>query len=277
MSDVSDLHDLLTELNDAIQLSSQDKDNPLPIRTIRRLLREHPELAGMVSNSDGLGEYPLHRAAHHGSGVALDELIAAGADVNAVSHNRFRQTPLHLAARQGHEYACELLAKAGANLTQREANGWTPLMEAIHARHPAAIGQLIMLGAPVDLRAAVNLRQPAVVRLMLRDNPGLVHEEPDAADLVAEAVLWGKGNTDVLRLLLEAGANPNTYGEMHPPLYLALWHEDRAATELLVAHGADPDRRIKPSIPAARAQAEKEGLDWALELFSRAKGNQPTG
>ena len=111
-------------------------------------------------------------------------------------------------------YTCVVLIDAWspgyfADLTRRAANGFTPLLSAIYPHQAAAIGELLTLGAPMDLRAAVCLRQAAIVRLMVRDNPQLVHVAPDARDLVAEAASFG-GGVDVLRPLLEAGGDPSS-------------------------------------------------------------------
>lgn len=269
-----DVEKLLAELNSAIERYSQEEETPQHEQTIIRLLRDYPELSRMCSTSDGLGEYPLHRAANHNCTFAMYRLLEAGAEVDAVSSNQFRQTPLHVAARGGWADACVLLVKAGADLTRREANGFTPLMGAIYSHREAVIGCLLMLGAPMDLRAAVSLRQSAIVRLMLRNKPQLVHEEPDATDLVAEAVSCG--NMDVLRLLLEAGADSNAARVSYPSLYTALGSGDQAVTELLLEYGADPDREVKPGFPTARQYAAEKGLKWALDLFNRAKGKPPT-
>jgi ankyrin repeat protein len=264
MEEDSELYDLLDELNHLIEYFDQEPEQR-HWETITRLLTEHRELARMT---DDLGHYPLHNAAYYDRTFAIARLLEAGAEVDALTEED-EQTPLHLAAHNGNSDACVRLAEAGANLTRRAANGLTPLLVAIYRRQYAVIGQLLALGAPMDLRAAINLRQRTVVRLVLRDNPGLIHEEPDATDLVAEAA--GAGDVEVVRLLLEAGADPNTANVAQNSLLNAVSNNDRATTELLLRYGAQPDRVAGSARMTARQYAEmyteKLKLGWALELF----------
>jgi len=259
-------NDALFQLNWAIEHFKEEK-TPSYWDTIHQLLRDHPELAGMA---DEMGEYPLHKAANYGCEFAITRLLEAGAEVDAVTENDRRETPLHLAAHNGHADACRYLADAGADLTRRAADGFTPLLEAIYRHQAEVVGTLLRLGAPMDLRVAVNLRQRAIVGLMLRDNPDLVRVEPDATNLVAEAALCG--DIDVLRLLLEAGADPNTARVSAHSLYNAVFRGDRAAVELLLAYGADPDREVSPGATTARQYADQHAAEevraWALNLFS---------
>ena len=227
--------------------------------------------------ANDLGKYPIHTAAYYGCEFAIERLLDVGAEVDRVTENLYRQTALHVAAQQGEANVCVRLVKAGAELTRRSASGFTPLLEAIYSRRYAAIGQLLALGTPLSLRAAVCLRQAVIVQLLICDNPAIVHEEPDSADLVAEAVFF-EGGTAVLRPLLEAGADPNSARVSFHSLHSAAERGDQAAAELLLAYGADPDRVVRAGAITPRQFAEdlaNGGVGWALELFSRAS-KKPT-
>jgi ankyrin repeat protein len=78
-------------------------------------------------------------------------LIAAGANVNAPNHDG--ATPLSLAAENGSAAMIEKLIEAGADPNQRLANGETPLMMAARNGSVAAIKVL------VDHRADVNTKE----------------------------------------------------------------------------------------------------------------------
>ena len=78
-------------------------------------------------------------------------LIAAGANVNAPNHDG--ATPLSLAAENGSAAMIEKLIEAGANPNQRLANGETPLMMAARNGSVAAIKVL------VDHKADVNTKE----------------------------------------------------------------------------------------------------------------------
>ncbi|TWU14691.1 Ankyrin repeats (3 copies) [Symmachiella macrocystis] len=72
--------------------SAHDPDPTNQIRVIRHLV----QCGVSVNETDKNGVTPLHRAARFRSPVAAKELIASGADVNAVD-KRTGSTPLHRA------------------------------------------------------------------------------------------------------------------------------------------------------------------------------------
>jgi ankyrin repeat protein len=79
-------------------------------------------------------------------------------------------------------------------------------------------------------------------------------------------------NLPILRLLLEAGADPNgAGGDAVPPLTTALRHGRRGSLALLLLHGADPD--FDGPGPSPRCEAIARGDEEALrlmEMFDRA-------
>lgn len=175
---------------------------------IRESLGARPNLARL---RDHTGETPLHFAAYYNNSAVAELLIAAGADVNALSGPSQSATPLSQAAEQGAVETIELLAAAGADLSLRDAFGTTPLVGAIYSTYcNQAVGVLVRCGAPIDLRAAVCLRQERLVRLLLRDDPDAAKIGPDAVHIAGEAAWWG--GAAILRLLLEAGADPDAIG-----------------------------------------------------------------
>jgi ankyrin repeat protein len=236
-------------------------------------LAAYPEL---VRTADDLGEYPLHKAAFYDCAPALGWLIEVGAEVDAVTQCPRRMTPLHQAAERGHVFAIRRLAEAGADLARRTGDGYTPLRLAINRDEVGAVGTLLRLGAPIDLRAAVCFRQPHLVRLMLRDDSDQVQSGPDAAALVPDATFFG-GN-EILRLLLEAGADPTPPRVSQDSLCDALSWGNRTAVELLLAYGADPDARVSGLSPREHAErCRPEVRAWARELFSRPSGPSFSG
>ena len=81
-------------------------------------------------------------------------LIAAGANVNAPNHDG--ATPLSLAAENGSAAMIEKLIEAGADPNQRLANGETPLMMAARNGNVAAIN--VLLDHKADVNAKETLR-----------------------------------------------------------------------------------------------------------------------
>ncbi|GAA3433320.1 hypothetical protein GCM10018954_029230 [Kutzneria kofuensis] len=96
---------------------------------------------------------PLLVAARDGHREIVEELIAAGADVNAVEPT-FGAVPLHKAVYNGHADITAVLVRApGADIDFRGAtNGYTPLHDALWHGHEECARVLIDAGARQDLR-----------------------------------------------------------------------------------------------------------------------------
>ncbi len=94
---------------------------------VQKLLAESPELAG---SRDAEAATPLHWAAWKNQVGIAKALLAAGAEVNAISENsHWGTTPLHAAAHGNQRAVAEVLLNAGADLKIENLNGKTPLME----------------------------------------------------------------------------------------------------------------------------------------------------
>ena len=79
------------------------------------------------------GETPLHHAAAFGRKEMSEQLIGAGADVNAQSI--IGVTALYISAVKGHKEIAELLIAKGANVNAKNDDGETPLDGAIEDNH----------------------------------------------------------------------------------------------------------------------------------------------
>ncbi|MGB0847463.1 MAG: ankyrin repeat domain-containing protein [Thiolinea sp.] len=71
---------------------------------------------------NGQGETPLHAAASRGNSQAVDILLAAGADPNALTVKNWG--PIHHAARFGHKFALMQLLKGGADVYVVNSDGY---------------------------------------------------------------------------------------------------------------------------------------------------------
>ncbi|MGW8884282.1 ankyrin repeat domain-containing protein [Streptomyces sp. NPDC055749] len=99
--------------------------------------------------------------------------------------DRLGRTAVHHAAVDGDVDGLRVLLAEGADPGAADADGWTPLHFAAQARAPLAIGILLAAGAAVD-----------------------------AADRHGNTPLWravfcSQGEGTVIRLLMEAGADPD--------------------------------------------------------------------
>ena len=99
--------------------------------------------ANLEAGDKVAGWTPLTYAAWHGQTAAARQLIAAGASLEA--HFQHTKGPLHLASEFGHVGVVEVLAAAGADLNAMDDEGRRPLHCA--AGHPDVARLLVRLGA----------------------------------------------------------------------------------------------------------------------------------
>jgi uncharacterized protein len=112
--------------------------------TLERLLQ--PPAADLNGYSYD-GWTPLHLAAFFGQRAAVERLLAAGADLNAISRNALRNTPLHAAVAGGHVEVSLLLINAAADVNVTDAGGHTPFHIAAEAGYVPVARALFERGA----------------------------------------------------------------------------------------------------------------------------------
>lgn len=105
------------------------------------------------SNYWPLGYTALHYAVGVGDTHLTDTLIAAGADVNALSQHNFA-TPLHVAVLQGRVDLVSQLLAAGANIGAVNCNGQSALHFAAYRNDEPMLQRLLAAGAAPSLKDA---------------------------------------------------------------------------------------------------------------------------
>ena len=225
-------------------------------------------LAGADPNLlNGDKESPLHLAAEKGCPAMVNELLLRGALPNTKTPHK-KQTALHLAAAAGYTRCVSLLVQGGAVVDSRGRTGETPLHLAVEHNHPGAVEELLAAGAQVDsgyrfsdlsaLMMASSLGHVGVVVALLQhgsdaraiDKLGLtaLHHAADAGS--------DFDNGDIIRLLLEAGADVNAkvldvpmgWGPLHAAVTVVdrvpcsnTIHPSRGTILALLEGGADVD------------------------------------
>lgn len=195
--------------------------------------------------------------------AAVHQLIVEGEDVNY--EDFVGATPLHWVFSQEtpNLESAEIIHQNGGNIDSQDYQGNTPLEYAVrHAKTVAGAEWLLAKGADPNVKTKQNLL------------------------LFASS----QGKTDILKMLLEAGADPNTPRHF-PPLFSAmglgkLFNE---TVDLLLAHGANPVAQtngdMTPLAYAARhgnasgrlsvirkvyEQAQRRGTPYTAEQLGKA-------
>lgn len=113
---------------------------------------------------------------------------------------------------------------------------------------------LMARGSSCDIWTAAYVGNIERVRELLDRDPSLVNqlgEDRSGTPLVHAA---GRGHLEVVRLLLEGGADPNVPEEGNAPhgcaLYAAVYNRHYDVAKLLLEHGANPNQEVESSADA---------------------------
>ena len=233
---------------------------------LKRLLRDHPEVVYSRSTRIAPFDPPVHRAAllHYigANGVegyrqmtpsnaveVAKMLLDAGSDPNALADmygGQHATLPLLVSSSHPAQAGLQVplidtLVDYGASVAPIGAGLWaSPLLTALAFGYRDAAEALVRRGAPIQtLSAAAGLGRFEEASQLLREA-----EPEDRHRALALAVQ--NGSIEVVRLLLDAGEDPNRYNPSQnhshsTPLHQAVWSGHMEIVCLLVARGARLD------------------------------------
>jgi ankyrin repeat protein len=228
---------------------------------------------------DNAGVTPLHIACATGANGCLETLLRRGA--SATKQIPSGATPLHTAAIGGDKKTIDLLCKAGGNVAALNQDKRTPLHNCGITGNAKAAAALIQQGAAVDgadaegctpLMRAVMKNQAEVAKVLLSNgaNPDVIVRTTDTP-LYPLFVASMNGYTDLVRILIEKGANVMAKVEGVPaPLDAAKHNGHEAAAKLISAAIKKKKAAEKEASTAAK---DSEGL-WQRVVQAVAQKDQ---
>ncbi len=207
-----------------------------------------PSQAQVAPSPDQVQRYSgLLAAAQTGDVVQLKTLLPKQPPVDL--RDPQQRTPLHVATYARQREVIRLLAEAGADLNALEFQRYDPVTIASVANDEETLALLLQLGAratnitsPYDgtaLIAAAHLGHVGVVRQLIAAGAPLDHVNNLHWTALIEAVVLGDGgknHTEIVRLLIAAGANTKLADrDGKTPLMLARERGYREMERLLAA------------------------------------------
>jgi ankyrin repeat protein len=236
-----------------------------------------------VNAANDLGATPLWTASLNGSAAMVRRLLQAGANPNAAL--LLGETPVMVASRSGNAEVVEQLLAKGANVNARAARGQTALMWAVAQQHPDVVKVLLAHGADVHARSEVWSQVMAVPPHGLPQYNRSIPHGGDTAlmfaaragDLASAKLLvaaganvgdtdaWGvaatvlaahSGYGELMAFLLDHGGDANAAGAGFSALHAAIMRRDENMVRTLLAHGADPNARVRTWTPTRRSSKD---------------------
>jgi len=203
---------------------------------VKSLLDASPEL---LHAGDGASNQPIHWAVMTRQLDVIDELLARGADINAARQDGAR--PIQLC---NGDYSFR---------------GWRDVPQDWSTTPSQVLAHLCERGAYVDICTAASIGDLGRVREQLDRDPTL-------ANRVSEYISYyigsgaplknaaAHGHIEIVKLLLECGADPNLPEEGIAPhghaLYSAVANGRYEIAKLLLEHGAYPNPEVESSADA---------------------------
>lgn len=159
----------------------------------------------------------LVKATKGGDLKKVIELLSSGADLNTVVGDNDKRNLLHHASQKGHSNLIEFLIEKGIDVNSLDKRGRTPLYLSCLDRQLNSARTLISKGAdidisgehnPLDIASSNSYEGTEIVELLLENNAN-VNQICRGTKVTPLMGALHQTKTKALKLLLNAGANPN--------------------------------------------------------------------
>lgn len=232
------------------------------------LQHEQYEIAALLEDAGAdvaKGDPAVWSVAAHYLGHGLIDRAKA-----AVKKGSSTQWLVHAAAGSGDVARVVLAIELGGRADAVTKVGWTAARSAAASGKREVLDEVVRLGSPVRfaLHGAVGSGDAALVRHVLERYAPDVNDKDGWQRAALHESMFG--GLEIIRLLLEAGADANVPDdEGTTPIFYAVDRENPELVRLLIAHGAEVDR------PNGRGEKVSERARWASEEVKRALGMDP--
>ena len=236
------------------------------------------------------GETPLMRAARTGNAEAVKLLLGAGANVNA-QESRQGQTALMWATAQKHPGVVKALLDGGADVHVTTSAGFSALLFSSRAGDLESVRYLLKAGA--DVNETVSDDGSTGVSTRYQNIGAIDAAKSSVAGMTPLLIASANGNEEVALFLLENGADakatdPNGFTAMHYAILKGASHIaavqldslDAMAymfrpnmtklVESLLAHGADPNARVKTDMRLPHSNTPRFSMRGATPFLLAA-------
>jgi ankyrin repeat protein len=206
----------------------------------------------------------------------LREFLQAG--VNPLAPGDYGKNVATLAAEKNLNDVLELLHEHGFNTDGPDDTQLTPLQTAASLGHHEAAEALLVAGATLDFLSAVALGHLQHVTQSLERDPMLAHASLKQQKMSALSLSIRHGHAKIVRLLLDAGADPTDTDPWTSSLHNCVTHlPDTRIFTLLIEHGADIEAIDGDSNSPLNFATREDAMEMArILLKAGANPNAPT-
>jgi ankyrin repeat protein len=224
----------------------------------------------------------IHQVCRLGQIRIVRKLLELGDDVNHIAP-RIHWTPIGEASQNGRAEIVQLLLSRGADPEERlgaRNHHQTPLIRAVAEGHTAVVDILLDQGkvrietedenGKTALYYAVTENKPDTLKQLLLRKPNLEVRDRNGGGYTPLHRAAQASQSEITRLLLKAGADPNVHERNHrwTPLHEAASRGELEIVKEFLRHGADPDLLEEHKWSPLRLAIQQSHVDVAAFLLN---------